>query len=205
MFNPPSGTTLSNQITLIVTEPDGYTPSQGAAFSLGNGKGYYLPAVGAYTVNSDGSISQSYLVSGSGTYTASLVGGISGETGPPASATYTFVVNELVTTPNQAFNSPLAVSASGAGGNSESPALSIYYSTDGTLPTTNSAQFASAVTLTNTTTVIWMGYRAAYTPQIRHKHLHLRGTCNRQPDPGTIQPSRGHNPCRTRQRDYLHA
>ena len=184
VFNPPSGTTLSNQITLIVTEPDGYTPSQGAAFSLGNGQGYYLPAVGAYTVNSDGSISQSYLVSGSGTYTASLVGGISGETGPPASATYTFVVNELVTTPNQAFNSPLAVSASGAGGNSESPALSIYYSTDGTLPTTNSAQFASALTLTNTTTVIWMGYRAAYTPQYVTNTYTFAGPVTASPIPG---------------------
>jgi hypothetical protein len=164
VFSAPGGSVFTNQYLLTVTEPNAYLAGQ-VAFYLGNGEGYYLQPTGTAIVNGDGSVSQNYWIFGSDTYTATVIPGGDGETAPPASATYTFVVNELVTTPSQNFQGALPIRASSANGTSDMGNWVIYYTTNGTLPTVSSPQYSSALTLTNTTTVIWMGYRPSFTPQ----------------------------------------
>ena len=220
VFDPPSGTTFSNATAITITEPDAYIPgsatdtttnAQGQidvsgesipAFFLEYGNtGYYLAAADNWNYTSSGGVTENYSIQGPGTYVATLRTGSGGETAPAASATYNFVVNELTTTSNCVFNAPLTVQASSPSGNSEYPPLAVYYTTDGTLPTTSSAQLTSAngsafvgsLTISNTTTVIWMGARsfgpdfsmAAYTPQYVTNFYTYAQPVSASPPPGT--------------------
>ena len=79
---------------------------------------------------------------------------------------YTFIVGDLVTTSNCLFNTPTtSVAAAGSLGGGNPKPLIIYYTLDGSQPSTSSTPYTGPITLTNTTTVTWMGTRGGYVPQ----------------------------------------
>ena len=84
---------------------------------------------------------------------------------PSAAATnsYTFQVADLaVNPPGGNFANPLTVTASA--GSNPLP-LTIYYTTDGTTPTASSLLYTNSLTVTNTTTLQFMGARQGYAPE----------------------------------------
>lgn len=165
----PAGGTFSNSFTLTVA--CGFSSNlstAGCGLSDGNGNvlNYLaISSVPATDGTTGGWIYQTYAITGGGTYTALTAVQVPGSVYAQSnSAAFYFVVNELVTTPSQIFNSPLTAAANSAYGISEYPPLVVYYTTDGSLPTTNSTQ-SSTAPISSTTTIIWMGTRAGYSPQ----------------------------------------
>jgi len=91
----------------------------------------------------------------------------------------------MVTTANQTFvQSPLAVSAGSPTQSTDYPGFAVYHTTDGTLPTVLSG-FAQTFEITNTTTVVWEGYRNGYTPQYVTNTYTYAGPVMASPSPGT--------------------
>jgi hypothetical protein len=80
-----------------------------------------------------------------------------------AATNYAFQVSDLKVTPeSKPFSDPFQVTASQ---NSNPKPMTIYYTDDGSAPTTNSRVYTNAITVTNTITLRFMGWRQGYTPQ----------------------------------------
>ena len=76
---------------------------------------------------------------------------------------YTFQCADLTATPaSENFPSNITVTASSA--YNPSP-MTIYFTTNGTLPTTNSTVYTSPISVTNTETLTFLGTRAGYLPE----------------------------------------
>lgn len=76
---------------------------------------------------------------------------------------YTFQVADLQVTPaSQLFSDPFQVIATQ---NSNPKPMTIYFTDDGSAPTTNSPIYTNSVAVTNTVTLRFMGWRQGYAPQ----------------------------------------
>ena len=138
----------SENTTFDITGPDG---------EISAGQRYYPDSNGfPYTIIS---------MNASGPY-AAYVWGPDWITSSTITNYYTFVVGDLVTTANALFNTPTTtVTASSSLGGGNPKPLVIYYTLDGSQPSTSSILYTGPITLTNTTTVTWIGTRNGYGPQ----------------------------------------
>ena len=182
VFIPASGSTFGNQTRITVETQTPTLDTNSLVFQMTTNWGSTL--VGFPYIDSRGWPAQDYIIYGSGSYTAS-VSGIGSNSqwlaSPTSSATYQFQVTELVTTPSQNFYTNLTVSAKSSLTGTTYPALYIYYTTDGSLPTTNSPPYSGPFTINTNTTVTWLGVRGNYTPAI------ITNTYSIAPKPTTPQ------------------
>ena len=80
---------------------------------------------------------------------------------PTVTQTYNFVFADLSIAPSlSCLYAPTIISINWDGTNPQTPA--VYYTLDGSTPTTNSTRYTGAFTLTNSATVIALGIRAGY-------------------------------------------
>ena len=157
VFLTPSGT-FSNQ-TAIAVEVSRVAP--GLSMTLLGPDGTFTASA---PIAASGRPTATFNINATGNYQASATG-TDWTSSDPASNSYSFVVQDLVTTPSQYFDTTtMAVSA--ASGISNPKPLSIYYTTDGSQPTTASALYTAPLAITNTTTVTWLATRSGYSPQL---------------------------------------
>ncbi|HQL77284.1 MAG TPA: chitobiase/beta-hexosaminidase C-terminal domain-containing protein [Verrucomicrobiota bacterium] len=124
-----------------------------------------------------------FLINASGNYQASATG-TDWASSDLSSNSYSFVVQDLVTTPSQYFDQgTLSVSAVSAIANPKP--LSIHYTTDGSQPTAASALYTSPLAITNTTTITWLAARYCYTPQLLTNTYTAVPPLSLSPAPGT--------------------
>ena len=157
VFLTPSAT-FSNQ-TAIAVEVSRVAP--GLSMTLLGPDGTFTASA---PIAASGRPTATFNINATGNYQASATG-TDWTSSDPASNSYSFVVQDLVTTPSQYFDTTtMAVSA--ASGISNPKPLSIYYTTDGSQPTTASALYTAPLAITNTTTVTWLATRSGYSPQL---------------------------------------
>lgn len=145
--------TFTNQVSITVT-----SSVPGVTYHLQNPSG----TISTVTVGSS-STSGIIYINQTGEYTlwGSKDNWLNSET---STQSYAFVVRDLKVTPQSGtFNTEtLAVTAQ----SSISKPLKIYYTLDGSIPTTNDTLYTSAITLTNTTTITWLATRDYYASQL---------------------------------------
>jgi Chitobiase/beta-hexosaminidase C-terminal domain/Fibronectin type III domain len=154
-FNPPAGT-YSNDQTVTITSgagstiwytTDGSTPVAGTSPSMSSGGTVTLaggaPGTGAVAIRA--LATQSQMVD-SPTVTANYLFQVSAPTASPGGGT---------------FNNDLT-GASGVAMSTATNGATIYYTTDGTVPSTSSTQYSGALQITTTTTVNAVAARSNY-------------------------------------------
>jgi hypothetical protein len=96
---------------------------------------------------------------------------------------YTFQCADLSVTPaSMNFSFPMAVQA--ASGSNPKP-MTIFYTSDGTLPTTNSALYTGAISVSNTITLRFLGTRLGYLPQYVDRQYNYAPGCTISPPTST--------------------
>jgi hypothetical protein len=158
VFLTPSGA-FSNQ-TPISLEVSRVAP--GLSLTLTGPDGTFTASA---PVAASGRPSATFNLNGTGAYQASATGP-DWASSDPATNSYSFVVQDLVTTPSQLFNQTnFAVAAVSSLGPANPKPLTIYYTIDGSTPTPSSTLYVAPLTLSNTTTITWLAARNGYTPQ----------------------------------------
>jgi Concanavalin A-like lectin/glucanases superfamily/Chitobiase/beta-hexosaminidase C-terminal domain/Immunoglobulin domain len=163
-LSPPtfgsSGEPFSKQMTITVQEQ---RPASDLSFHIDGPTGNSV--LGTYGVNAQGWPYAAFTVNQSADYSC-WVSGPDWEDSDKATNHFAFVVLDLVTTPTLTFNTETTtVQAASQTPNNTTP-LVIFYTMDGSLPTTNSAQYSGPLTLSNTTMIVWLGARFGYTSQV---------------------------------------
>lgn len=121
---------------------------------------------GSKTTNNPGGSSTYFTVNETGDYQL-LVRKANWQPSAVTVTNYAFQVADLKVTPeNQLFSDPFQVAASQ---NSNPKPMTIYYTEDGSAPTTNSLVYTNAITVTNTVTLRFSGWRQGYAPQYVHR------------------------------------
>ena len=181
-FSPASGTSFSSTLSVSIADStpnatiyyttDGSTPTTGSTvFSSSNP----IELSASATVNAIATASgdnQSAVGSASYTHTST----------EPAAATPTFTPASGTT-----FSSTLSVMIADT-----TPGATIYYTTDGSTPTTSSAVYSGAITLSASATVKAIATASGFTPQPRSSHASWMFS---GPLPAISTRSPGHTRC----------
>ena len=166
--------TFSNQATISI---------QSGLLGTGSGWNIVLPDG---TTNNTYSYSDtlSYTINETGTYLVQNAK-LNWQSSTWVSQSYSFVVEDLqVTPPSGVFTANTAVTA-GSSINNPSP-LVVYYTTNGTMPTTHSALYTGPITIaSNNATFIWLATRAWYAPEISTNVYTYLSPINFSPGAGT--------------------
>ena len=102
---------------------------------------------------------------------------------PVVTNAYTFQCADLSVTPaSMNFSFPMSVQA--ASGSNPKP-MTIFYTSDGTLPTTNSALYTGALSVSNTITLRFLGTRPGYLPQYVDRQYNYAPGCTISPPTST--------------------
>jgi hypothetical protein len=117
---------------------------------------------GSRSTNNVGGSTGSFVINESGDYQLQAFKP-NWQPSPVARTNYAFAVGDLQVLPSsQLFSDPFTVTASQS---SNPKPLLIYYTVDGSLPTTNSFFYTNAITVSNTVTLRFLGWRQGYAPQ----------------------------------------
>ncbi len=126
-----------------------------------------------------------YIANATGNYAAKATA-IDWEDSDYATNQLTFWVQDLSTPPTQLFNAPaFMVSATSSLFPVNPKPLVVYYTTDGTAPTTNSPVFPGSMAITNTASFQWLATRQGYYPQTLSNTYTIVAPMTVTPAPGT--------------------
>ena len=147
-FNPPAGNYTSPQLVTIADA----TPGAAISYAITNGGppiGAFLPYIGPIAVSSAETIFAQATANG---FTAS----------PVASAVYTFTLpyaaTPIISPLGGSYTSPQQVTISDS-----TPGASIFYTTDGTAPTSNSTRYSGPIVASSSETVQAIAIANGYT------------------------------------------